>query len=171
MLKQFGCFWQHSAWKVNWPVRGTSLVCVEPCVDIISNTFQTWQNETITGWTKQFKSAEMLHTQTLTHIRTRTMSDFSIHPKQEWHWNTDKCSCRWSLKLPFLPAVDWVSYSVKQDLGPYDRFNVCACLIHLCYAHINLKAIWYSACEIAFTQGGYAPFNTQAFRSVNQPPI
>lgn len=104
---------------------------------------------------QKWQTHTCIHTkQTHTHSRCECLtSALSIQPKHEWQWNTDECSRRWSLKLAFLPAVDWVSHSAKQERRPRDRISQRASVrarvhvpshIHLCYnARSIWKEIWY----------------------------
>lgn len=77
-----------------------------------------------------------------THTWRHTASHLFIHPKQEWHENTVKCFCRWSLKLLFLPAVDCTSNSMKQELRHHILFRIRILefnLNHMRYIHTSLK--------------------------------
>lgn len=78
---------------------------------------------------QKWQTHTCIHTkQTHTHSRSECLtSALSIQPKHEWQWNTGECSRRWSLKLAFLPALDWVSHSAKQERRPRDRISQRAC--------------------------------------------
>lgn len=96
---------------------------------------QRWQHVSSNKWPhnmmergrKWCKSAEMRPARTRVSTQTHTASDFSIHPKWEWYWNTDKCSCRWSLKLPF-PSCCWLCFTLSETRARTPTQLQCQCV-------------------------------------------